>query len=232
MAPRTVVILGSTGSVGVQALDVDRQATRAVPGVALAAGGSDPALLATQAIEFGVSVVGVAKGTTAQDVQLALYAEAQRRGYHHGDFSLPRIVVGPDAAEQVAALDCDIVLNAITGAVGLRPTLAALADGRDPGTGQQGVADHRRAAGAGGGQARADRARRLRALGAGPVPARRSRRRGPQARADCERGTVPGTHARRAGRRDRRAMRWRTRPGTWARSSRATPRPWSTRVSR
>ena len=69
--------------------------------VALAAGGSDPALLASQAIDFGVPVIAVARGTSAQDVQLALYAEAQRRGYQHGDFSLPRIIVGPDAAEQV-----------------------------------------------------------------------------------------------------------------------------------
>ena len=74
--------------------------------VALAAGGSDPALLASQAIDFGVPVIAVARGTSAQDVQLALYAEAQRRGYQHGDFSLPRII-GPHA-EQVrrAATSC------------------------------------------------------------------------------------------------------------------------------
>jgi 1-deoxy-D-xylulose-5-phosphate reductoisomerase len=128
-APRDIVLLGSTGSVGTQALDV----IRANPGrfrvVGLSAAGSDPALLAAQAIEFAVPVLGVAKGTAVQDVQLALYAEAQRRDYHHGDFKLPRIVAGPDAAEQVAALPADIVLNAITGAVGLQPTLAALAAG-------------------------------------------------------------------------------------------------------
>ena len=75
------------------------------------------------------AVIGVAQGTAAQDVQLALYAEAQRRGFHHGDFHLPRIVVGPDAAAEIAATPCDVVLNGITGAVGLRPTMAALAAG-------------------------------------------------------------------------------------------------------
>jgi 1-deoxy-D-xylulose-5-phosphate reductoisomerase len=123
---RDVVVLGSTGSVGTQALEV----MRAEPGRfrvrAVTAAGSQPELLAAQAIEFGVEAVGVSRGTSAQDVQLALYAEAQRRGYHHGEFTLPRIVVGPDAAEKLAATPCDVVLNAITGAAGLHATLAAI----------------------------------------------------------------------------------------------------------
>jgi 1-deoxy-D-xylulose-5-phosphate reductoisomerase len=123
---RDVVVLGSTGSVGTQALDV----IRAHPGRfrvrALCAGGSQPAVLASQALEFGVEAVGVSRGTSAQDVQLALYAEAQRRDFHHGEFPLPRIVVGPDAAQRLAATPCDTVLNAITGAAGLHATLAAL----------------------------------------------------------------------------------------------------------
>jgi 1-deoxy-D-xylulose-5-phosphate reductoisomerase len=123
---RDVVVLGSTGSVGTQALDVIRQEPQRFRVRAVSAGGARPELLAAQAIEFGVEAVGVSRGTTAQDVQLALYAEAQRRGYHHGDFTMPRIVVGPDAAEQLAATPCDVVLNAITGAVGLHATLAAL----------------------------------------------------------------------------------------------------------
>ena len=49
--------------------------------VALSAGGNNPGLLAAQAIEFGAEVIGVARGTTAQDVQLALYVEAKRRGF-------------------------------------------------------------------------------------------------------------------------------------------------------
>jgi 1-deoxy-D-xylulose-5-phosphate reductoisomerase len=126
---RDVVILGSTGSVGTQALDVVRANPERFRVRALSAGGAQPELLAAQAIEFQVEAVGVARGTTAQDVQLALYAEAQRRGYHHGDFPLPRIVVGPDAAERLATTPCDVVLNAITGAAGLHATLATLEAG-------------------------------------------------------------------------------------------------------
>jgi 1-deoxy-D-xylulose-5-phosphate reductoisomerase len=128
-ARRDVVVLGSTGSVGSQALDVIRTNPGRFRVVGLSAGGAQPRLLAEQAVEFGAEVVGVSRGTTAQDVQLALYAEAQRRGYAEGSFRIPRIVVGPDASEQLAAMPCDVVLNAITGAVGLRPTLAALGAG-------------------------------------------------------------------------------------------------------
>ncbi len=124
-----VVVLGSTGSIGTQALDV----VRAQPGrfdvVALAAGGSDPALLASQAVEFDVQVVAVANATAAQDVQLALYAEAQRRGWSAGEYRLPRLITGPDAAVEAARVPADTVLNGMTGAVGLLPTLAALESG-------------------------------------------------------------------------------------------------------
>ena len=73
-----------------------------------------------------MEVVAVSRATAAQDVQLALYAEAQRRGWAEGATQLPRLLAGPDAAEQAAGLDADVVLNAITGAAGLRATLAAL----------------------------------------------------------------------------------------------------------
>ncbi|MGH3315886.1 MAG: 1-deoxy-D-xylulose-5-phosphate reductoisomerase, partial [Nocardioidaceae bacterium] len=128
--PRGVVILGSTGSIGTQALDVIRRNPGRFRVVALAAGGSDPRLLAAQAIEFGAGVVAVSQGTAAEDVHLALFAEAKRRGYSAGEFRLPKILVGRQAAEEAAALPCDVVLNGITGAVGLRPTLAALEAGR------------------------------------------------------------------------------------------------------
>jgi 1-deoxy-D-xylulose-5-phosphate reductoisomerase len=126
---RDVVVLGSTGSVGVQALDVIRANPKLFRVVGLAAGGSQPELLAAQCLEFEVPVVGVARGTAVQDLQLALYAAAQRAGYARGQTTLPKVLVGPDAPEQVAALPCDVVLNAITGAIGLRSTLAALAKG-------------------------------------------------------------------------------------------------------
>ena len=123
---RRVAILGSTGSIGTQALEVIGANPDRFEIVALAAGGSYPGLLAEQALAFDVPVVGVAKASAAQDVQLAFYAEAQRRGYAEGQFSVPRILAGPDAAVDIARLECDVVLNGMTGAVGLLPTLAAI----------------------------------------------------------------------------------------------------------
>ena len=124
-----VVVLGSTGSIGTQALDVVRANPDRFDVVALAAGGADPATLASQALEFGVELVAVANATAAQDVQLALYAEAQRRGWSAGEYQLPRLVAGPDAAVEAARVPADTVLNGMTGAVGLMPTLAALETG-------------------------------------------------------------------------------------------------------
>ena len=126
MTRRRVVVLGSTGSIGTQALDVIAANRDRFDVVGLAAGGAQPALLAQQAIEFDVPLVAVAKGSAAQDVQLALYAEAQRRGYPDGEHAVPRLLIGPTAATEAASTPCDVVLNGMTGAVGLEPTLAAL----------------------------------------------------------------------------------------------------------
>jgi len=124
--PRSVVILGSTGSIGTQALEVIGRNRDKFHVLALSAGGDNVGLLAQQALEFGVEVVAVAKATVAQDLQLAFYAEAQRRGYAQGEFRIPKIVTGPDASSELAAMPCDVVLNGINGAVGLHATLAAL----------------------------------------------------------------------------------------------------------
>jgi len=107
---RDVVILGSTGSIGVQALEI----IEANPGqfrvVALTAAGNNVDLLVAQAKKFKVSVVGVTHN-----------ADLVRHG-------LPgvQVIDGPDASTEVAAITCDVVLNAITGSIGLAPTLAAL----------------------------------------------------------------------------------------------------------
>jgi 1-deoxy-D-xylulose-5-phosphate reductoisomerase len=127
---RDVVVLGSTGSIGTQALDIAARNPDRFRVVGLAAGGSDPDLLARQALDHQVEVVGVARASAANDVLLAFYAEAQRRGYAQGRFALPKVLTGPDAASELAALPCDVVLNGLAGAVGLRPTLAALQSGR------------------------------------------------------------------------------------------------------
>jgi 1-deoxy-D-xylulose-5-phosphate reductoisomerase len=126
---RDVVLLGSTGSIGTQAIEVVRGAPDRFHVVGLTAGGDRPELLAAQAIELGVEVVGVAKPAAMEDLQLALYAEAQKRGFSRGDFAMPKLIAGSDAAEQIAAWPCDVVLNGITGSVGLAPTLAALEAG-------------------------------------------------------------------------------------------------------
>jgi 1-deoxy-D-xylulose-5-phosphate reductoisomerase len=127
---RDVVLLGSTGSVGTQAVDIVRQNPDRFRVVGLAAGGGRADLLAAQAIELGVEIVAVAKATALEDLQLALFAEAQRRGFSRGEFAMPKLLAGVDAAEQVAAHPCDLVVNGMTGSVGLAPTLAALEAGR------------------------------------------------------------------------------------------------------
>jgi len=127
--PRDVVVLGSTGSVGTQALDVVRRNPDRFRIVGLAAGGGRVELLAEQALELGVEVVAVARASVAQDLQLAFYAAAQAGGYSAGQHPVPRILAGPDAATELAGWPCDTVLNAMTGSIGLAPTLAALTAG-------------------------------------------------------------------------------------------------------
>jgi 1-deoxy-D-xylulose-5-phosphate reductoisomerase len=125
-SPRDLVILGSTGSIGTQAIDLVRRNPDRFRVVGLAAGGNDVELLARQALELQVEVVGVARASAAQDLQLAFYAAAKAGGYSAGDHPVPRIVAGPDAAVELARWPCDTVLNGMTGSIGLAPTLAAL----------------------------------------------------------------------------------------------------------
>jgi len=121
--PRTVTLLGSTGSIGTQAIDV----VRAHPGrfrvEALSAGGADVALLAEQVAAVGARAVAVADGARADDLRAAL---AQRLGAASGEVE---VLAGPEATTELAGRGSDVVLNGITGSVGLRPTLAALAGG-------------------------------------------------------------------------------------------------------
>ena len=124
---RDVILLGSTGSIGTQAADIVRRNPDRFRLTALAAGGGNPKLLASQALEFGVQTVAVAATDAARDVaealaELAAASPDRRR--------LPDVLAGPDAVAELAAGDCDVVLNAVTGAVGLAATLAALDAGR------------------------------------------------------------------------------------------------------
>lgn len=113
-------MLGSTGSIGTQALDVVARHPDRFTVAGLAAGGGDPAALAAQAARFGVPVVAVADASAVPAVREALVA-AGAPGVE--------VLAGPDAAEQLAGGGADVVLNGITGSVGLRPTLAALRAG-------------------------------------------------------------------------------------------------------
>ena len=91
-SPRDVVILGSTGSIGTQALDLVRANPHRFRVVGLTAGGSNRELFEAQVAEFRPAYSGL----------------------------------GEEASVEAAGRPCDVVLNGITGAVGLRPTLAAL----------------------------------------------------------------------------------------------------------
>ncbi|MCW2741823.1 MAG: 1-deoxy-D-xylulose 5-phosphate reductoisomerase [Blastococcus sp.] len=129
-APREVTLLGSTGSIGRQAIAVARQNPDRLTITGLAAGGGNVALLAEQALSLRVRTVAVARATAAQDLQLAFYAAASQRGWAKGEYALPEILAGPRAAEELAARPADVVLNGITGSIGLSPTLSALRAGR------------------------------------------------------------------------------------------------------
>ncbi|WP_159615983.1 1-deoxy-D-xylulose-5-phosphate reductoisomerase [Arthrobacter zhaoguopingii] len=123
---RRVVILGSTGSIGTQALEVIAQAPDRFSVAALAAGGRNPAMLARQAVTTRAPAVGAALCTESELEQaIGKAADAAGvRGYN------PEIVAGPDAAQRLAAWpEADVVLNGITGSIGLAPTLAALRAG-------------------------------------------------------------------------------------------------------
>ncbi|MEU6679618.1 1-deoxy-D-xylulose-5-phosphate reductoisomerase [Streptomyces sp. NPDC046853] len=121
--PRDIVILGSTGSIGTQAIDLVLRNPRRFRVTALSAAGGRVALLAEQARQLRVRTVAVAR----EDVVPAL-REALKGQY--GGEPLPEILAGPEAATQLAASDCHTVLNGITGSIGLAPTLAALEAGR------------------------------------------------------------------------------------------------------
>jgi 1-deoxy-D-xylulose-5-phosphate reductoisomerase len=119
MPTRRVTLLGSTGSIGVQALDVIARHQAAFTVIGLAAGGSNLELLADQAAATGARVLAVPGDAAAAGLEPLLAA----RGV------TAEILAGEDAAADLAGRPADVVLNGITGFAGLAPTLAALAAG-------------------------------------------------------------------------------------------------------
>jgi len=113
LATKEVVILGSTGSIGVQALEVIAANPDRFRVVGLTAGGANVDLLMEQARKFSVPVVGVSSG-----------------GEYARSIAGEIVVIdSPQASSEIAAIACDVVLNGITGSIGLGPTLAALGAG-------------------------------------------------------------------------------------------------------
>ena len=113
---KTISLLGSTGSIGVQALDVARMHGYRVVGLAA---GKNIKVLEQQAREFKPLLVAVADSEAAIQLKIAL-----------ADTDI-KVIGGSDAICEVARLECDTVLNAIVGIAGLRPTLAAIEAGHD-----------------------------------------------------------------------------------------------------
>ncbi|WP_444964253.1 1-deoxy-D-xylulose-5-phosphate reductoisomerase [Nocardiopsis sp. M1B1] len=114
------MILGSTGSIGTQAIDIVQRNPRRFRVVGLAAGGGRVDLLAKQAAELDVPLVAVADPDRAGELARALAGHGSRA----------TVLAGPEGVAELAGSECDVVLNGITGALGLESTLAALRAGR------------------------------------------------------------------------------------------------------
>ena len=114
---RSLVILGSTGSIGTQALEVAQQAGYRIVGLAAA---RQVDLLEQQIRQFRPSVAAMYDEQAAADLRVRVA-------------DLPvRVLAGMDGLCELASLpEADMVLNSVVGMVGLRPTLAAVAAGKD-----------------------------------------------------------------------------------------------------
>ena len=124
--PRKVVLLGSTGSIGTQGIEVIDGAAERFEVTALAAGGGNLELVARQAVHTRAEAIGIANGTR-EDLATAIKAAAADAGISGYE---PELFAGHDASARIAAWpNADVVLNGITGSIGLVPTLAALEAG-------------------------------------------------------------------------------------------------------
>jgi 1-deoxy-D-xylulose-5-phosphate reductoisomerase len=112
---RKLVIVGSTGSIGTQALDVvERSADLEVVGLGAA---SSWELLSEQAARYGVRRIALSD------------PDAAARAAEHAELE---VLAGPEGlVELITGTDCHLVLNALVGSAGLGPTVAALGEGID-----------------------------------------------------------------------------------------------------
>ncbi len=114
MSRRRVVLLGASGSIGRQTIEVVAAHPDRFELVGLAVG-RDVDRVAEQAVAHGVHRIAVADEAAARRLR-ALAPDLE-------------VLDGPGAAASLAAMDADLVVNGITGAIGLGPTLAALEAG-------------------------------------------------------------------------------------------------------
>jgi len=119
--PRRIVILGATGSIGKQALEIVENNPDLFQVVGLSAG-SNLELLAQQAIKFSVDSVAIADETRAEQLIQILQDKANGK-------AIPKVLAGENGAAALASSQCDVVLNGITGSAGLLPTVATLKAG-------------------------------------------------------------------------------------------------------
>lgn len=116
---KKVVILGSTGSIGTSALDFIKNRSDDFEVIGLAEG-HDVKLLAEQIQIFRPKLVSVRDRESSESLKNLLVGHK------------PKVLFGMEGTCEVASMaDADIVLSAIVGSIGLKPTLAALSAGKD-----------------------------------------------------------------------------------------------------
>ena len=113
---REIIILGSTGSIGTQAIEVCQNNGYKVTGLAA---GSNIKLLEKQARQLNPLYVACSDQNAANELKIKLK-----------DTSI-KVLSGPDGVCELATIKGDTVLNAIVGIAGLRPTLAAVNAGKN-----------------------------------------------------------------------------------------------------
>ncbi len=116
MPKRRITVLGSTGSIGTQGLEVVQSHIDKFEIVGLSAG-KNVELLAQQVNQFHPKKVSVIDEDSATKLKKLI------------DSSKTQIIAGKDSSAEIASLECDVVLNAITGAAGLSATISALKAG-------------------------------------------------------------------------------------------------------
>ena len=129
---KKITLLGSTGSIGTQSLDVIRAQGYEVFGLSAH---SQTDKILQQIEEFHPKYVCMTSEAGAEKLSAALAGRADA----------PRLLTGPEGLKTLAAMDGpDVVLNSVVGIAGLGASLAAIESGHDPGPRQQGKPRHRR----------------------------------------------------------------------------------------